>query len=95
MNRWSLTVALLRGEPWPALPGLPGRLHVCVDDDNADDLPEWARLSAPELAERDGISRHAAHVRLKNARAAAACAAASVAAADNLIKPDVAAAGEA
>jgi len=54
-DRWHLTLAGLRGLPWPPLPELQGVVHVCRD----------APLSAAELALCAGISKQAAHQRLK------------------------------
>ncbi len=63
-DRWSLTLAALRGEPWPPLPALPGRVHTCHD---APLAPEYlADITSPtELAAAVGISRQAASQRLK------------------------------
>ena len=71
-DRWTLTLAGLLGHPWPALPVLPGRIHVLVGDDEPDGLPAWALLPAAELARREGITLHMAHVRIKKARLQAA-----------------------
>lgn len=68
MNRWTLTLAGLRGEPWPPLPALPGTVHRCHDDGELTDLPDWALLPAAELARREGITRQGAHLRIRKAR---------------------------
>lgn len=36
-DRWALTVAALQGQPWPALPALPGRLIVARDEPLPDE----------------------------------------------------------
>lgn len=68
-DAWTLTVAALLGEPWPALPDLPGRRHACPDRGLTDD--EMAGIESPtELALIAGISRQAAHQRIQKARMA-------------------------
>jgi hypothetical protein len=66
-DRWTLTLAGLLGEPWPPLPALPGRVHRTTDAPMTD--AELAGISSPtELALILGISRQAAHARLKKAQ---------------------------
>ena len=68
-DRWTLTLAGLRGEPWPTPPDLPGFLHKCRDAPlGPDDLA--AINCSTELASVLGVSRVAAQKRLA-ARAAA------------------------
>jgi hypothetical protein len=70
MNRWTLTLAGLRGEAWPPLPDLPGRLIVCGDAPlSADELD--AIDSPTELALAAGITRQAAAQRIAKRKAAA------------------------
>lgn len=54
----------LLGQPWPALPDLPGRVIVAADAPLTDD--ELADITdARELSLCAGISRQAAHLRLQ------------------------------
>lgn len=69
LDRFTLTCMALQGQPWPAPPALPGRLHTCMDDPDPPGLPDWAHLPAAELARRLGVTRQAAHARLKKVRA--------------------------
>jgi len=63
-DRWRLTLAGLRGEPWPMPPELPGVVHVCRDAPLT--TAELASITSPtELALCAGISRQAAHQRLQ------------------------------
>ena len=65
-DRWMLTINALLGEPMPALPPLPGRVHVCIDGPlSADDLA--GITSCAELALILAVSRQAAHQRLQRA----------------------------
>jgi len=62
-DRWHLTLAGLLGQPWPALPVLPGVVHVCRDAPLS--TAELAGVTSPsEPALLCGISRQAAHKRL-------------------------------
>lgn len=64
LDRWTLTLAGLRGEPWPRPPELPGTVHLCRDAPLPPEL--LADITDPiELALCAGISRQAAHARLK------------------------------
>lgn len=69
-DRWALTLAGLLGQPWPALPALPGRLFECHDEPMTPD--ELAAITDPiELARCAGITRQAAHQRLQQRAATA------------------------
>ena len=69
LNRWDLTLAGLLGEPWPALPALPGRVIVARDEPLP---PEYlVGIESPtEYARLAGITRQTAWARLKKAREA-------------------------
>ena len=68
IDRWTLTVAALLGEPWPMPPNLPGVVHQCHDAPLT--AAELAGITSPtELALCAGISVQAAHQRLKARRA--------------------------
>lgn len=68
IDRWSLTLAGLLGQPWPMPPELPGRVIQCRDAPLTS--AELAAITDPtELALCAGISRQAAHQRLQRAQA--------------------------
>ena len=49
-DRWALTVAALRGEPWPPLPELPGRVFWCAAPawgTHDEDDPPWPEAAEP------------------------------------------------
>ncbi len=68
MTRFELMVASLQGLPLPPLPALPGRLHLCVDDDDDAQTAELASMTAADLAEQIGLTRQGAEMRLKRAQ---------------------------
>jgi hypothetical protein len=68
VDLWTLTLAGLRGEPWPMPGDLPGVVHACRDAP----LPEAEldQIEDPkELALCAGITRQAAHMRLQQRKA--------------------------
>ena len=66
-DRWSLTLAGLRGEPWPMPPELPGVVHLCTDAPLPDEYMVGVTDPA-ELAKVLGISKTAARQRLAVSR---------------------------
>lgn len=63
-DRFTLIAAALLGHAWPALPELPGRVHVCFDRPLTTDEMVGINTTT-ELALVLGISRQAAWQRLQ------------------------------
>lgn len=61
---WSVMLACLSGDPPPPLPDVPGQVHACADAPLEPEMLEGI-TDPTELALCAGISRQAAHERLK------------------------------